>query len=105
MESESFEDLEIATYINQNFVAIKVDREERPDVDAIYMKAVHLLRGRGGWPMTVVMTPDREPFLLEHTFPLAMVIGADNVVFSILKDLKEFETDPRREHQSSKNHR
>ncbi len=69
MERESFEDVEIATYINEHFVPIKVDREERPDVDGIYMAAVHLLAGRGGWPMTVVMTPDREPFFAGTYFP------------------------------------
>jgi len=69
MERESFEDEEIAKYINEHFVAIKVDREERPDVDDIYMKAVNLLTGRGGWPMTVVMTPEREPFFGGTYFP------------------------------------
>ena len=62
MEEESFEDLEIARYLNEHYVAIKVDREERPDVDAIYMSAVQLMTGRGGWPMTVWLTPDRQPF-------------------------------------------
>ncbi|MCP3898483.1 MAG: thioredoxin domain-containing protein, partial [Desulfobacteraceae bacterium] len=62
MEEESFEDVEIATYINQNYIAIKVDREERPDIDAIYMSAVQAITGRGGWPMTVWLTPDRKPF-------------------------------------------
>jgi uncharacterized protein YyaL (SSP411 family) len=62
MEEESFEDEEIARYINENFIAIKVDREERPDIDAIYMAAVQALTGRGGWPMTVWLTPDRKPF-------------------------------------------
>jgi hypothetical protein len=69
MERESFEDLEIAEYINANFVAIKVDREERPDVDDVYMAAVQALTGRGGWPMTVVLTPDREPFFGGTYFP------------------------------------
>ncbi len=63
MEEESFEDPEIAAFINEHFVPVKVDREELPDVDAVYMAAVQaLLRGRGGWPMTVFLTPDREPF-------------------------------------------
>jgi uncharacterized protein YyaL (SSP411 family) len=63
MERESFEDEEIARYINQHFIAIKVDREERPDVDDIYMKAVQMLsRGSGGWPMTLALTSEREPF-------------------------------------------
>ncbi len=69
MERESFEDLEIAEFINQNFVAIKVDREERPDIDDVYMSAVTLLAGRGGWPMTTVLTPDREPFFGGTYFP------------------------------------
>ena len=96
MESESFEDVEIATYINQNYIAVKVDREERPDVDAIYMKAVHLLRGRGGWPMTVVMTPDREPFFAGTYFPARDGDrGRQRGFLSILKTLKkEFDTDP-----------
>jgi len=68
MEKESFEDEEIARYMNENFIAIKVDREERPDVDAIYMTAVQALTGRGGWPMTVLLTPERKPFLCWHIF-------------------------------------
>src|SRR5262249_54760288 len=52
MEEESFEDEEVATYLNEHYIAIKVDREERPDVDAAYMTAVQLIGGRGGWPMT-----------------------------------------------------
>ena len=62
MEEESFEDEEIARYLNENYISIKVDREERPDVDAIYMTAVQLMTGRGGWPMSVWLTPDRKPF-------------------------------------------
>lgn len=63
MEEESFEDLEVAEYINSHFIAVKVDREQRPDVDSIYMNAVYYFNGgNGGWPMTVVMTPDRVPF-------------------------------------------
>ncbi len=69
MERESFEDEEIATYINQHFVPIKVDREERPDVDDVYMAAVQLLSGHGGWPMTVVMSPDRRPFFGGTYYP------------------------------------
>jgi len=72
MEEESFEDEEIAEYLNKNFISIKVDREERPDVDAIYMSAVQVLIGQGGWPLNVWMTPDRKPFyetfLRRHIF-------------------------------------
>ena len=62
MERESFENPEIARLMNEHFVNIKVDREERPDVDAVYMQAVQALTGRGGWPMTVFLTPDGHPF-------------------------------------------
>ncbi|MGD8702523.1 MAG: thioredoxin domain-containing protein, partial [Desulfosarcina sp.] len=69
MEEESFEDEEIAGYINDHYIAVKVDREERPDVDAIYMSAVQAITGRGGWPMTVWLTPDRQPFFGGTYFP------------------------------------
>ena len=69
MERESFMDQEIAKFLNENFVCIKVDREERPDVDAIYMLAVQLVTGRGGWPMSVFLTPDAKPFFGGTYFP------------------------------------
>ncbi len=69
MERESFEDTEIAAFLNTHYVAIKVDREERPDVDDVYMDAVRVLSGGGGWPMTVIMTPDGRPFFGGTYFP------------------------------------
>ena len=69
MARESFEDVEIATYLNRHYVAVKVDREQRPDVDGLYMAAVHMLSGRRGWPLTVWLTPDREPFSGGTYFP------------------------------------
>ena len=69
MEEESFEDEEIARFLNEQFIAVKVDREERPDVDAIYMKAVQALTGHGGWPLNVWLTPDRHPFHGGTYFP------------------------------------
>src|SRR3989304_2733633 len=69
MEEESFEDEEIARFLNEHFIAVKVDREERPDVDAIYMKAVQALTGHGGWPLNVWLTPDRMPFSGGTYFP------------------------------------
>ena len=69
MERESFEDEEIAAFLNRHFIAIKVDREERPDVDSVYMTAVQILTGRGGWPMTIIMTPDKDPFFGGTYFP------------------------------------
>jgi uncharacterized protein len=69
MEHESFEDDGTARLMNELFVCIKVDREERPDVDAVYMDAVQALTGSGGWPLTVFLTPEREPFLGGTYFP------------------------------------
>ncbi|MFF5564373.1 thioredoxin domain-containing protein [Streptomyces sp. NPDC012623] len=71
MASESFEDLTTAKYMNAHFVSVKVDREERPDVDAVYMEAVQAATGQGGWPMTVFLTPDAEPFYFGTYFPPA----------------------------------
>ncbi|MEX1025206.1 MAG: thioredoxin domain-containing protein [Planctomycetota bacterium] len=62
MEHESFEDAEVARLMNENFVCVKVDREERPDLDHVYMSVTQALTGRGGWPMTVLLTPDAKPF-------------------------------------------
>jgi uncharacterized protein YyaL (SSP411 family) len=69
MEHESFEDEEIAKLMNENFVNIKVDREERPDLDQIYMSAVQMMTGHGGWPMTMFLTPDGVPFYGGTYFP------------------------------------
>jgi len=69
MAHESFEDEQIAAIMNEHLVSVKVDREERPDVDAIYMTATQAMTGQGGWPMTVFMTPDREPFYCGTYFP------------------------------------
>ncbi|WP_329567137.1 thioredoxin domain-containing protein [Kitasatospora sp. NBC_01266] len=69
MAHESFEDAALAQYLNGEFVAVKVDREERPDVDAVYMEAVQAATGQGGWPMTVFLTPDKEPFYFGTYFP------------------------------------
>src|SRR6266516_1024617 len=66
---ESFENEQIAKLMNDNFVNIKVDREERPDVDAVYMEAVQAMTGHGGWPMTVFLAPDGRPFFGGTYFP------------------------------------
>jgi uncharacterized protein YyaL (SSP411 family) len=69
MAHESFEDPVTAAYMNDHFVNVKVDREERPDVDAVYMQATQAMTGHGGWPMTCVLTPDGEPFFAGTYFP------------------------------------
>src|SRR4029450_11768179 len=69
MERESFEDPETAAYMNEHFINVKVDREERPDVDALYMEAVQAMTGQGGWPMTVFLDPQGVPFYGGTYFP------------------------------------
>src|SRR3954454_9111474 len=69
MERESFEDAGIAALMNEHFVNVKVDREERPDVDQIYMTAVQAMTGHGGWPMSVILTPDLQPFFGGTYYP------------------------------------
>lgn len=75
MAHESFEDPETAAVMNDLFINVKVDREERPDIDAIYMNAVQAMTGRGGWPMTVWLTPDQEPFYAGTYFPIRPTHG------------------------------
>ncbi|MEE8507962.1 MAG: DUF255 domain-containing protein, partial [Myxococcota bacterium] len=69
MEDESFDRPETAKYLNEHFIAIKVDREVRPDLDAVYMAALHAMNQRGGWPLNVWVTPDRDPFFGGTYFP------------------------------------
>ena len=69
MEHESFESAEVADALNADFVSIKVDREERPDVDRVYMSFVQSTTGSGGWPMTVLLTPELKPFFGGTYFP------------------------------------
>ena len=69
MEHESFSDKEVTEILNKHFISIKVDREERPDIDNVYMTVTQALTGSGGWPMTIVMTPDKKPFYAGTYFP------------------------------------
>jgi len=69
MEKESFEDESVARLMNETFVSIKVDREERPDIDGIYMTVCQMLTGSGGWPLTIIMSPDKKPFFAGTYFP------------------------------------
>jgi uncharacterized protein YyaL (SSP411 family) len=90
MEGESFEDEEIARFMNEHYVCIKVDREERPDVDAVYMSAVQALTQSGGWPMSVWLTPAREPFFGGTYFPPRDgARGAGHGFLTILRELAD----------------
>ncbi len=102
MESESFEDEEIARFLNTHYVAVKVDREERPDIDAIYMSAVQQLSGSGGWPMSVWLNAAREPFFAGSYFPPRDgERGARLGFLSVLNGLADiFRRDPQRVRQA-----
>jgi len=75
MAHESFEDVEVAALMNDAFVCIKLDREERPDIDGVYMTVCQMMTGSGGWPLTIVMTPDRQPFFAATYIPRATRFG------------------------------
>jgi len=103
MEEESFEDEGVARYMNESYVAIKVDREERPDLDVVYQRAVQMLTGSGGWPLTVWLTPDRRPFYGGAYFPAhdgdrGMPVG----FLSVLRRLREaYDQEPSRVDQAA----
>ncbi|GBC61805.1 thioredoxin domain-containing protein [Desulfonema ishimotonii] len=80
MERESFEDAEAAAYLNETFICIKVDREERPDIDAVYMAACQMLTGRGGWPLSIFMTPDKTPFFAATYIPKRARFGQGGLI-------------------------
>jgi len=85
MEKESFEDSEVADLMNRVFVSIKVDREERPDLDHVYMTVCQMLTGSGGWPLTIVMTPDRRPFFAATYIPRTDRFGRQGMIGLIPK--------------------
>ncbi len=91
MEHESFEDAEVAQLMNKNFVAIKVDREERPDIDSIYMSVCQALTGHGGWPMTIIMTPDKKPFFAGTYFPKDSRMGLPGLMAVLEKCYKAWQ--------------
>ena len=94
MEEESFDTVAAASYLNEHFISIKVDREVRPDVDAIYMAAVHAMGQSGGWPLNVWVTPDREPFFGGTYFPPRSV-GGRPAFLDVLRRIHEAYTNDR----------
>ncbi len=100
MAHESFENTEIASFMNDNFVNIKVDREERPDLDDIYQKVCQLANGTGGWPLSVFLTPDQRPFYIGTYFPNQSRNGMPGFGL-ILNQLKEAYVTKRQEINSA----
>ncbi len=96
MEQEVFEDDGTAAFLNDRFVCIKVDREERPDLDRVYMEAVQAMTGRGGWPMSVFLTPDLEPFFGGTYFPRVQFLGLIRQIDEVFRTRR-----PDLEHQAA----
>ncbi len=88
MERESFEDQEVADILNRHFVSVKVDREERPDIDHMYMTYCQVLTGAGGWPLTVIMTADKQPFFAGTYFPKRSQYGRPGIM-DVLNQIAE----------------
>lgn len=88
MERESFEDGEVAALLNENYVSVKVDREERPDIDTIYMSVCQAMTGHGGWPLTVIMTPEKKPFFAGTYFPKESKRGMPGLI-DVLQQVTE----------------
>ncbi|MGN1231276.1 MAG: thioredoxin domain-containing protein [Anaerotignum sp.] len=93
MEGESFEDREVAELLNRGFVAIKVDREERPDIDSVYMGVCQMMTGSGGWPLTILMTPEQKPFFAGTYFPKWSKYGMPGLMELLAQVEKLWKTD------------
>jgi len=96
MEEESFDDPELASYLNAHFIAVKVDRETRPDIDAIYMSAIQALGERGGWPLNVWVTPQRKPFFAGTYFPPTDAAGRRSFRAVLEAIHSQWQLDPKR---------
>src|SRR5512136_2758040 len=80
MAHESFEDADVAALLNKDFICIKVDREERPYIDSIYMSACQMMTGQGGWPLTVIITPEKKPFFAATYIPKKGRLGSAGLI-------------------------
>lgn len=94
MERESFEDPEVADVLNQSYVSIKVDREERPDVDGVYMEVCQKIHGSGGWPLTILMTAEQEPFFAGTYFPKGDRYGQAGLLRILRQAAEKWEREP-----------
>lgn len=94
MAHESFEDLQVAEVLNRYFVAVKVDREERPDVDAVYLRVCQALTGGAGWPLTIIMTPEQQPFFAGTYLPKNGVGGRIGLLAAAARRSRKMERQP-----------
>ena len=100
MAHESFEDPEVAELLNLDFIAVKVDREERPDIDSVYMAVCQQMSGQGGWPLTIVMTPEKKPFFAATYIPKETRLGRIGMM-ALIPRIKEIWGTRRNEAQES----
>lgn len=96
MEKESFEDPEVARLMNETFICVKVDREERPDIDSIYMTVCQMMTNRGGWPLTIIMTPDKKPFFSATYIPKKSRLGVTGML-ELIPQIREIWKTKKRE--------
>ena len=96
MAHESFEDEEVARVLNREFVSIKLDREERPDVDSVYMSVCQIMTGSGGWPLTIIMTPDKKPFYADTYLPKSSRYGRIGLIELLEEVTKQWRTNRKR---------
>src|SRR5699024_6727412 len=94
MARESFEDQEVADFLNEHYISIKVDRKERPDIDSVYMKVCQMMTGHGGWPLTIVMTPDQILCYAGTYFPKDNKYGMPGLMEAMKQLYHKYETDP-----------
>src|SRR5690554_7778287 len=94
MARESFEDEEIAAIFNENFIPVKVDREERPDIDSIYMRVCQMMTGSGGWPLTIFMTPGKKPFYAATYIPKNSRVGMSGLLDRSEEHTSELQSRP-----------
>lgn len=91
---ESFEDKEVADFLNEHYVSIKVDREERPDIDSVYMKVCQMMTGQGGWPLSIFMTPEKVPFYAGTYFPRESKYGMPGIMDVLTQLSQKYHEDP-----------
>lgn len=101
MERESFEDPEVAEILNRSFVSVKVDREERPDIDSIYMSYCQAMTGSGGWPLSIFMTPEKKPFFSGSYFPKDRRLGNPGLVDILIEIERLWKSDRKRIEEAS----
>lgn len=94
MAHESFEDEEVASLLNEHYISIKVDREERPDVDSVYMTVCQMMTGQGGWPLTIFMTPNKVPFYAGTYFPKESKYGRPGIMEALNQLYEKYTADP-----------